>query len=211
MRRILVLVFALVLAACATSSPRPPPIAEQMAALQTRLFIIVEEKRHRLEPRAKPLMLDPQLTAAAQVHAEAMAKAHTMDGKDAPKNLAVEALMKDTKFQGFVAENVAQQYYHARHGIDVNKFAQTFLELWLAGADQRWNITFRGFDRTGIGIASDGKAIYVSQVFSTDLGLPPPPDETAEAPPTPPEAPPAPAPKPEEPAQQPPAEPAQTQ
>ena len=197
MRRLLVVLLALLVVACATGRKAPPPIAEQMAAVQKRLFLIVEEKRHRLEPRAKPLMLDPKLSEAAQAHADAMATVHEMDGKNGRDNPAIKALLDDPKFQGFVAENVAQQFYHASHGIDVNKFAQGFLEIWLKGKDQTWNISFRAFDRTGIGIATDGKSIFVSQIFATDLGLPPPPDEPEEPEVPAPDAPPAPQPKPD--------------
>ena len=193
MRRILVFVFALVLAACATTRHAPPPIAEQMKALQMRLFLIVEEKRHRLDERAKPLMFDPQLADAAQAHADAMAKAHVMDAKGAEDNPAIRALMADPKFQGFVGESVAQQYYNARQGIDVDAFAQTYLDLWLNSEGQKRNLTFYGFNRAGIGVATDGKAIYVSVVFATDLGLKPPPDVPAAAAPAAPAEAPAPA------------------
>jgi uncharacterized protein YkwD len=186
----------LAVAACATAKRPPPPIAEQIAQLQRRLFVLVEEKRHRLEPRARPLMLDPQLVAAAQTHAEAMAKAHEMDSKSGSENPAIKALMDDPKFQGFIGENVAQQFYHAEHGIDVDTFAQVFLDLWLNSRDHKWTLTFWGFNRVGIGVATDGKAIYVSQILSTDLGLPPIPDEP---PPPAPESPPSPQPKPETP------------
>jgi len=197
MRRILVLLLALALGACAGVS-RPPPLAEQMAAVQLRLFILVEEKRHRLDERSKPLMLDPQLVAAAQAHADAMAKVHVMDGKNGDENPAIHALMADPKFQGFVGENVAQQFYNASQGIDVDKFAQAYLEIWLNSEGQKRNLTFYFFNRTGIGIATDGKAIYVSEIFAADLGPRPPPDiadAPAESPP-PPDPPPVPAPKP---------------
>jgi uncharacterized protein YkwD len=179
MRRLLILLLALALAACAGHSG-PPPIAEQMKALEMRLFLVVEEKRHRLEERAKPLRLDPQLTAAALQHADAMAKAHAMDGKNGDENPAIKALMADPKFQGFVGENVAQQFYHSRQGIDVDKFAQTFLDLWLNSEGQKRNLTFYAFNRAGIGLATDGKAIFVSVIFATDLGLPPRPDMPVE-------------------------------
>jgi uncharacterized protein YkwD len=194
MRRLVVFLLVFAVAACATVRKPPPPIAEQMAALQKRLFLIVEEKRHRLEPRATPLMLDPQLSAAAQKHADAMAKAHAMDSKGSDENPAIQALMGDPKFQGFVAENVGQQFYDPKFGIDVDTFAQAFLDVWLKGKEHVWNISFRGFNRTGIGVATDGKAIFVSQLFSTDFGLPPPPDPPG---PEAPEKPPAPQPKPD--------------
>jgi uncharacterized protein YkwD len=192
----------LAVAACATGRRAPPPIADQMAALQQRLFIIVEEKRHRLEPRAKPLMLDPQLVAAAQAHADAMAKAHAMDETPATENPAIRKLMSDPKFQGFVGENVAQQFYHADYGIEVNKFAGGFLQQWIDSPDQKRTLLFYGFNRVGIGIATDGKAIFVSQILATDLGLPPPPDEPdeEEEPAVPaPDAPPSPQAKPQAP------------
>ena len=169
MRRILVLLLALLIAACAGRSS-PPPIAEQMQSLQMRIFLIVEEKRHRIETRAKPLMLDPQLVEAAQKHAEAMARVHAMDGQNGENNPAIKALMDDPEFQGFVGENVAQQFYHAPKGIDVDAFAQGFLDIWMKSDEHRRNLAFYGFNRTGIGVATDGKAIFVSQIFSADMG-----------------------------------------
>lgn len=176
MRRVIAVVLLFALAACVTTPSRP--IDTQ--ALKMRIYVIVEEKRHRLETRAKPLMLDPQLAAAAQQHANAMAAAHAMDGKNGKDNPAIRALMADPKFQGFVGENVAQQFYDPAAGIDVDKFAQAYLDIWLKSDDHTKNLSFYGFDRTGIGIATDGKAIFVSEIFATDLGLPPPPDDPAD-------------------------------
>lgn len=187
MHRIAIFLFALALVACSTTPPPPPPIGEQMTALRMRLFIVVEEKRHRLEPRAKPLMLDPQLVTAAQAHAEAMANAGALDAKSGAENPAMRPLVDDPKFQGLIAENVGHDFYFAPRGIDVDKVAQDILDRWLAKERNTWTLSFWGFNRTGIGVATDGKAIYVSQVFASDL---PPP----EAPP--PDRPPVPAPKP---------------
>jgi hypothetical protein len=100
-----------------------------------------------------------------------------MEGKEGEGNPALKALMADPKFQGFVGENVGQQYYDPKRPIDINKFAQAFLDLWLQDEDQKRNLMFYAFNRIGIGMASDGKAIFVSVIFATDLGLPPPPDE----------------------------------
>lgn len=179
MRRVVLLLCAFALAAC-TSTPPPPPI--DTYALKMRIFTIVEEKRHRLEARAKPLMLDPQLAAAAQTHAESMARAHVMDSTSGSQNPAIRALMADPKFQGFVGENVAQQYYDATKPIDVDAFAQGYLDIWMKSDDHAKNLSFYGFNKTGIGVATDGKAIYVSTVFATDLGLPPVPDDPADQP-----------------------------
>jgi uncharacterized protein YkwD len=193
MKKVFALALAFALVACMTGPPAPKPIGEQMKALQMRLFLIVEEKRHRLDTRAKPLALDPQLVAAAQAHADAMAKAHAMDGKNGDANPAIHALLADPDFQGFVGENVAQQYYNASQGIDVEKFAATYLDLWMKSDDHRRNLAFWGFDKTGIGLATDGKAIFVSEIFATDLGLPPRPKPADAAPPEQPA--PTPAPK----------------
>ena len=179
MRRIVLVLIALALAACATTGPSAK-LVEQMQSVKMRLFVLVEEKRHRIESRAKPLMLDPQLAAAAQQHADAMARVHAMDGKNGKDNPAIRALMADPKFQGFVGETVAEQYYNVSEGIDPDKFAQTYLDIWLASEDHKATMAFYGFDRTGIGIATDGKAIFVSEIFATDLGLPPPPDDPAD-------------------------------
>lgn len=187
MQRIAIFLLALALVACSTTPPPPPPIGEQMTALRMRLFIVVEEKRHRLEARAKPLMLDPALTTAAQAHAEAMANAGALDNKSGAENPAMKPLVDDPQFQGLIAENVGHEFYWAPRGIDVDKVAQAILDRWVASERHKWTLSFYAFNRTGIGVATDGKGIYVSQVFANDLPIPDAP---------PPARPPVPAPKP---------------
>ena len=181
MRRVFACLIVLVLGACAGVYEPSPRLQTQMKEVQLRLFVLVEEKRHRLDERAKPLVLDPQLVAAAQLHAQAMAQSHAMDTTTPERNPALKALMADPQFQGFVGENIAQQYFNDRQSLDVEKFAQEYLDIWLQSADHKQNLSFYGYNRTGIGIATDGKAVFVSELFATDLGLKPPPDVPAAA------------------------------
>jgi uncharacterized protein YkwD len=172
--RLLVLLSVAFLAACASAPPGPPPIAGQLAALRLRLFIRVEEERLRLDAAAKPLAFDPELAAAAQAHSDDMAKKRSFDNGPGG-NVAVNALLADPKFRGYVAENSAAQYFTPNAGFDPDSFAQSFLAIWLASPDHKSNITFAPFDRTGIGVAVNGNAVYAAEIFSTDLGLPEPP------------------------------------
>ena len=153
----------------------PPPIEAQVSALKERLFVMVEAERHRLDQAAKPLILDPELMRAAQTHSDDMAMKRSFDANNPNGNLAVNVLLSDPKFRGFVAENSAAQYFTPGAVIDPDVYARGFLAIWLNSPDHRMNLAYPAFDKTGIGIAVNGNAIYAAELFSTDLGLPEPP------------------------------------
>ena len=58
----------------------------------------------------------------------------------------------------------------------VDEFAQRFLDEWMKSPPHRDNMAFANYDRAGVGAAVNGDTVYVAQLFSTDLGLPPPQD-----------------------------------
>jgi uncharacterized protein YkwD len=176
-RRAPVLLFALFSGACSLvreSPPAPSSVGMQVEALKLRLFILVEEQRHKLNAEARPLALDPELSSAAQVHSDDMAKKRSFDVMNPNGNPAVNTLLADPKFRGFVAENSAAQYFTPAAGINPDMVAQGFLDIWLNSPSHKSNLSFARFDRTGIGIAVSGNMIYAAEVFATDLGLPEP-------------------------------------
>ena len=176
MKPFLLVLFTLFLAGCAVApvAKTSPPIEAQVSALKERLFVLVEAERHRLDQAAKPLILDPELMIAAQTHSDDMAMKHSFDANNPDGNLAVNVLLSDPKFQGFVAENSAAQYFTPGGVIDPDTYARGFLEIWLNSPDHRKNLIYPAFDKTGIGIAVNGNAIYAAELFATDLGLPEP-------------------------------------
>lgn len=174
MKWISALLLVLVVGACATAPPRPDPaLLQQLAVLKVRLFELVAEER--MQGGAKPMSLDPDLASAAQAHSDDMAKKRSFDTKNPNGNLAVNTLLsRDPKFVGFFAENSAAQYFTPSRGIDPETMAKGFLHIWLESPSHRNNLMYRAFDRTGIGVAVNGNAIYAAEVFATDLGLPEP-------------------------------------
>jgi uncharacterized protein YkwD len=176
MRRILVLFPVLFAAACAgmREPPTTPSLEAQVEQVEFRLFVLVEEQRHRLDVEAKPLALDPELAAAAQTHSDLMAKAKSFDVMDPDGNPAVNALLADPKFRGYVAENSAAQYFTPGMALDTDALAKGFLDIWMNSPNHKSTLIFPRFDRTGIGVAVHGDMIYAAEVFSTDLGLPEP-------------------------------------
>ena len=171
------LVLAVFLAACATApAPKPsaPPIAAQLSALKERLFVLVEAERHRLNAEAKALILDPELMQAAQSHSDEMASKGSFDTGNPDGNLAVNILLTDPKFRGFVGENSAAQYFTPGMALDPDTYARGFLDIWLKSPDHRMNLIYGGFDKTGIGISVTGNTVYAAELFATDLGLPEP-------------------------------------
>jgi uncharacterized protein YkwD len=136
--------------------------------------MLVEAERERLNDAAKPLALDPELMRAAQIHSDDMANKNSFDVNNPDGNVAINALLANPKFRGFVAENSAAQYFTPGMPIDPQSFAQGFLSIWENSPDHRLNLVFPGFDRTGIGIAVRGNKVYAAELFATDLGLPEP-------------------------------------
>jgi len=174
MKLVSALLLMLVVGACATVPPRPnPALQQQLAVLKIRLFELIEEER--MQGGAKPMALDLDLASAAQAHSEDMAKKRSFDTMNPNGNLAVNTLLsRDPKFVGFFAENSAAQYFTPSQGIDPETMAKGFLHIWLESPSHRNNLMYRDFDRTGIGVAVNGNAIYAAEVFATNLGLPEP-------------------------------------
>ena len=177
MRRLVIGFVLLLLAGCAAMPGRPPPLSrEQLAAVRARLYALIVEERMKLNSDAKPLRLDPELTAAAQAHSDDMAKRRAFDASNAAEtNIAVQRLAANPTFQGYVGENSAMQYFTPGAAIDPDAVARTFVDLWLKSPEHRGHIGFAGFDRTGVGIAANDNEIFAAQIFVTDLGLPAPP------------------------------------
>ncbi len=186
MTRILSIACLVVLAACATAPKAPPPPPDpktMMGALETRIAILVEEQRHRLDAKAKALAIDPELSKIARERAADMAAKNYL-AHSAPDGATSASLLmaQDAKWQGLLGENLAAQHYTRQSGVDVNAFAQRFLDEWMKSPAHRDNMAFINYDHAGVGAAVNGDTVYVALLFSTDLGLPPPrpegPDST---------------------------------
>jgi uncharacterized protein YkwD len=187
-RSILFLLATLLLAACAAPrppTPAPPPLPDprtQMGALETRIAILVEEQRQKLDPKARPLAIDPELSKIARARASDMAAknylAHAAPNGDTSASLLME---QDAKWQGLLGENLAAQHYTPQSGVVVDDFAQRFLDEWLKSPPHRDNMVFANYDHAGVGAAVNGDTVYVAVLFSTDLGLKPPADGPANA------------------------------
>jgi uncharacterized protein YkwD len=176
-RALVSFVVLLVLAGCATMEKAPtlPDPKSQMAALEMRIAILVEEQRQRMDPNAKNLAIDPALTKIARARAADMAAkdylAHT-----APDGATSASLLmkQDANWQGLLGENLAAQHYTKQSGVVVNDFAKRFLDEWMKSTPHRENMAFANYDHAGVGAAVNGDTVYVALLFSTDLGLPPP-------------------------------------
>jgi uncharacterized protein YkwD len=167
----------LALAGCASTgatTPSPPDPRTQMAALATRIVILVEEQRLKLDPQAKSLAIDPELTKIAQARARDMAEknylAHAAPNGDTSATLL---MAQDAKWQGLLGENLAAQHYVKQSGVDVDAFAARFLDEWMKSDPHRDNLAYAAYDRTGVGAAVNGDTVYVTQLFATDMGLKP--------------------------------------
>jgi uncharacterized protein YkwD len=162
---------------------QPPPDPKTlMPALEQRIAILVADERSRLDPSAKSLVIDSELGEVARQRAADMAAknyfAHTAPNGDTSASLL---MAEDTHFQGLLGENMAAQHYTPSQGIDVEAFARRFVDTWLTSAPHKENLSFPDYNRTGVGAAVSADTVYVTQLFSTDLGLGPHPDSAPPA------------------------------
>ncbi len=152
--------------------PTPPDPKTQMGGLETRIAILVEEQRHRLDAAARPLAIDPELSRVARRKAEDMAAKNYLAHAAPDGATAADLLMADNdQFQGLLGENLAAQHYTMQSGVAVDEFAGRFLKTWMESKPHRDNLAFADYNRTGVGAAVNGDTVYVVQLFSTDMGL----------------------------------------
>jgi uncharacterized protein YkwD len=181
-RAVSVLLTLLALAACATAPPAAPPMVDpktQMGALESRIAVLVEEQRHRLNPAARSLAIDPELSRIARARAADMAAKNYLAHAAPNGDTSASLLMKqDAQWQGLLGENLAAQHYTKLGGVTVNDFAQRFLDEWMKSPPHRDNMAFVNYDHAGVGAAVNGDTVYVALLFSTDMGLKPRPSES---------------------------------
>lgn len=188
MRRFATVLSLLVLAGCATFNaplrkplPPPPDPHTQMAALEARIGDLIDAERMKIDPQAKPLRLDSELVGVARQKSEDMAKKNYL-AHAAPDGATTASIImdKDANFQGLLGENIAAEHYTPQIGVDPDKFAQEFVDGWLKSEAHKQNLAYPSYDRTGVGAAVNGDTVYVTQLFATDMGLPPPDQQTSQ-------------------------------
>jgi uncharacterized protein YkwD len=131
-----------------------------------------------MDPKAKPLAIDPALSQVARARATDMAAKNYLAHTAPDGTTSASLLMKqDAKWQGLLGENLAAQHYARQGGVTVDDFAKRFLDEWMKSQPHRENMAFANYDHAGVGAAVNGDTVYVAMLFSTDLGLPPPKDE----------------------------------
>jgi uncharacterized protein YkwD len=170
-RAALCALLGLAVAGCAgLFGPSHPDPAARMPALEKRIFALVVETRHKKDPKAHALELDPALTDVARQRSSQMAKANSFVASD-PHVSASLLMAADAKFQGLVGENVAAQHFTPGQDIDVEAFAKRFVDTWAASKPHLENLSFADYDKSGVGAAANADTIYVAQIFTTDLGM----------------------------------------
>ena len=177
MRGVLIGVVLLVCASCAETRQAalpPPDPATLMPALETRIAVLIEEERERIDAKARPLVIDPELSGIARKRAADMAAKNYLAHAAPDGETSASILMdQDPRFHGLHDENPAAQHYVKQTGVDVNAFARAIVDQWLKSPQHHDNLAFADYNLTGIGAAVNGDTVYVTELFATDLGLGP--------------------------------------
>jgi uncharacterized protein YkwD len=176
--------FAFVLLACAgcasappvaTNLPPPPDPHSVMPALEARIFDLIQQERHQTDASAKKLALDTELADVARTKSFDMAAKNYLAHRGPDGSTTASIIMdKDADFQGLLGENIAEEHYNKQTGVDVEKFAHEFVDTWMSSPNHRDNLAFPSYDRSGVGAAVNGDSVFVTQLFATNMGLPPP-------------------------------------
>ena len=152
----------------------PPPInpKTQMTALEQRIFEIVQDERHKINPDARALALDSELVGIARERSADMAENNYM-AHTSPEGVTSASLImdQDQDFQGLLGENLAAQTFSPSRGVDVETFARRFVDTWLNSPQHKDNLSYIAYDRTGVGAAVGEDTVYVTLLLATDLGL----------------------------------------
>ena len=93
-KQILIAAALFALAGCETMAPAPktplpPDPKTQMAALETRIAVLVEEQRQKLEPKAKALAIDPQLARIARARSAFPVTVRTSVGRSRAASVTI--------------------------------------------------------------------------------------------------------------------------
>jgi uncharacterized protein YkwD len=176
MRRAVAGLLFLVCASCAHRqavpvAPAPPPDPKTlMPALESRIYELVEQERHKLDPQAAQLALDSELVGVAREKSADMAMrsymAHAAPDGRTSANIIMD---EDAGFAGLLGENIAAQPYYSKYGVDVEVFARRVVDIWMASKNHRENLADPAYLRTGIGAAVNGNTVYVTELFAADL------------------------------------------
>ena len=183
--------FGFVLLACvactstgemAHNAPPPPDPQTVMPALETRIFELVQDARHKSDATAKNLTLDSELTDVARKKSGDMALKNYLAHRAPDGETTADIVMgEDADFQGLLGENIAAEHFDKQSGVDVEKFAHEFVDTWMGSENHKQNLAFPSYDRSGVGAAVNGDTVYVTQLFATDMGLPPPDQQNPDA------------------------------
>ena len=151
------LAVALLAAACGGGGSSPTsPGGQSLAELENNSFLLVNQERS--DESVPPTSSDPELSAIARQHSEQMRDegffSHTSpEGQD-----LLDRLQEAGYPFGFAGENLAKV---SNSGNPV-LYAHTLL---MQNADHRHNILDERFKVLGVGIATRGDTVWITQIF----------------------------------------------
>jgi uncharacterized protein YkwD len=173
MKHAVVGLLALACVGCA-SAPPPRDVQAELPALESRIFELINDQRHAVDPNARQLSLDSELVGVARQRSTDMAARNAYsDASGDPHVSATRLMSEDAQFQGLLGENVAAQRYSKSKGIDVDQYAMRIVASWMASPSHKENLIFADYARTGVGAALNADTIFITQLFATQATFKP--------------------------------------
>lgn len=144
-------------------------LAQALAAVAPESL---ERRTHELvsAERERPLRWEDGLARLARRHSEYQASVDRLSHEDARGRRAAARAAEDHRtLIGGVGENICVEW---RGGTSTDEsVAQGALRAWMTSAGHRANILKPHYTHAGVGVAQNGKRVYLTQVFAVAEGF----------------------------------------
>lgn len=162
MRRSLLTLMALLLCSTAMGAASSTPIS--LGPIEARILVLVNAQR--ANAGLGTLAASPQLAQAARGHSQEMIRLNyfSHDSPTAGYETVEDRVARAGVDADEIAENIAET-----DGYGGSSIAQHMVSDWMNSPDHRENILTSSYTMAGVGLASKGRKVLATMVFSSAL------------------------------------------
>jgi uncharacterized protein YkwD len=139
----------------------PRALTTAVDDLEDRLAHLTNEQRRRVALR--PLDRDPALSAAARSHSEDMLRREFFDHVNPDRETPADRVARIAHLTGAIGENIWQ--WSESHHVPSATLAAQAVADWMESAAHRANILRPGYTRFGVGSATHGSDVRLTELF----------------------------------------------